>query len=62
MKLVFITNAFGATVPEVKSGSIFATEVQKSFTKPTKLHGATPDEACFAASLHIEVSAKSFNV
>ena len=40
--LVFITTA---TVAEVESGSTFretclATEVQKSFTKPTMLHGA----------------------
>ena len=47
-----------ATVAEIDSGSTlrdtcFATEVQKSFTKPTMLHGAKPAETCFAAPLHI---------
>ena len=42
---------------EVESGSTFretclATDVRKSFTKPTNLHGATPAETCFAAPLH----------
>ena len=52
---VFITTAIAATVAEVESGSTFretclATEVQKSFTKPTMLlHGAMPPEICFAA-------------
>ena len=41
-------------VAQVESGSTvretcFATEVRKSFTKPTLLHGATPAETCFAA-------------
>ena len=52
--LVFITTA---TVSEVESGSTFretclATEVQKSFTKPTMLHGAMPAETCLEAPLH----------
>ena len=55
--LVFITNAIASTVAEVESGSTFretclATEAQKSFTKPTMLHGATPAETFFASSLH----------
>ena len=29
------------------------TEVQKSFTKPTILHGATPAETCLTALLHM---------
>ena len=46
---------------ETKSGSTFhetclATEVRKSFTKPTMLHGATPAETCFAAPLHTSFS------
>ena len=48
-------------VAEVESGSTFretclATEVRKSFTKPTMLHGATPAETCFAAPLHTSFS------
>ena len=44
-----------------ESGSTFhetclATEVQKSFTKPTMLHGATPAETCFAAPLDTSFS------
>ena len=44
-------------VAEVESGSTFretclATEVRKSFTKPTMLHGAMPADTCFAAPLH----------
>ena len=50
-------------VAEVESGSTFrgtclATEVRKSFTKPTMLHGATPAETCFAAPLHTSFSKK----
>ena len=52
--LVLVTTA---TVAEVESGSTFgetclATEIQKCFTKPTMLHGATPPETCFATPLH----------
>ena len=48
-------------VAEVESGSTFretclATEAQKSFTKPTMLHGATPAETRFAAPLHTSFS------
>ena len=48
-------------VAEVESGSTFrktcfATDIQKSFTKPTMLHGATPAETCFAAPLHTSFS------
>ena len=54
----FITSAMVATVAEIDSGSTFhdtclITEVQKSFTTPTILHGATPAETCFAAPLHV---------
>ena len=50
---VFITTAIAATVAEVESGFTFretclATTVQKSFTKPTTLHGAMPPETCFS--------------
>ena len=43
-------------VVELESGSAFretcvATEVRKSFTKPTMLNGATPAETCFTAPL-----------
>ena len=56
--LDFITSAMVATVAEIDSSSTLrdtciATEVQKSFSKPTMLHGATPAEMCFAAPLHI---------
>ena len=49
------------TVAEVESGSTFretclATEVRKSFTKPTMLHDAKPAETCFAAPLHTSFS------
>ena len=52
--LVFFATAIVATVAEVESGCTFretclATEVKKSFTKPTMLHGATPAETCFAS-------------
>ena len=54
----FITSARVATVAEIDSGSTLhdtclITEVQKSFEKPTILHGATPAETCFAAPLHV---------
>ena len=50
-----------ATVAEVESGSTFretclATEVRKSFTKPTMLNGATPADTCFAAPFHTSLS------
>ena len=50
-------------VAEVESGSTFretclATEVRKSFTKPTMLHGASPAETYFAAPLHTSFSSK----
>ena len=50
-------------VAEVESGSTFretclATEVRKSFTKPSKLHAATPAETCLAALLHTSFSYK----
>ena len=59
--LVFIATEIVANVAEVESGSTFretclATKVQKSFTKPTMLHGATPAETCFALSLHTSFS------
>ena len=59
--LVFFVTAIVATVAKVESGSTFreiclATEVQKSFLKPTMLHGATPAETCFASSLHTSFS------
>ena len=55
--LVFIATEIVANVAEVESSSTFretclATKVQKRFTKPTMLHGATPAETCFASSLH----------
>ena len=48
-------------IAEVESGSTFrktclAMEVQKSFTKPTMLHGAKPAETGFAAPLHTSFS------
>ena len=48
-------------VAEVESGSTFretclATEVRKSFTKPTMLYSATPAEICFAAPLRTNFS------
>ena len=48
-------------IAEVESGSTFhetclTTEVRKSFTKPTMLHGATPAETCFTAPLHTSFS------
>ena len=51
---VFVTTAIASTVAAVESGSTFretclATDVQKSFTKPTVLHGAMPPGICFAA-------------
>ena len=54
--LDFITSAMVAAVAEIDSGSTLrdtclATEVQKSFTKPTMLHGPTPVETCFEAPL-----------
>ena len=54
----FITSAMVVTVAEIDSGftlrdTCLAAEVQKSFTKPTILHGATPAETCFPASLRI---------
>ena len=54
----FITSAMVATVAEIDSGSTLhdtclTTEVQKRFTKPTILHGATSAETCFAAPLHV---------
>ena len=60
--LVFISNAIVATVAEVESRSTFretclATEIQKSFTKPTMLHSAAPAETCFAAPLFQRVTA-----
>ena len=50
-------------VAEVESRSTFretclATEVRKSITKPTMLHGATRAETCFAAPLHTSFSLK----
>ena len=53
-----ITSAMVATVAEIDSGSTLhgtclMTEVQKSFTKPTILHGATPAETCFETPLHV---------
>ena len=61
MKLALIATAIVSTVAEVESGSTFretclATEAQKSFTKPTMLHGATPAETYFASSLHTSFS------
>ena len=54
------------TVAETDSSSTLrdtclAKEVQKSFTKLTMLHGATPAETCFKAP-YAWVSSKSFNV
>ena len=54
----FITSAMVATVAEIDSGSTLhdtclTTEVQKSFTKPTIFHGATPAEFFFAAPLQV---------
>ena len=59
--LVFFATAIVATVANVESGSTFretrlATEVQKSFTKPTMLHDATSAETCFTSSLHTSFS------
>ena len=59
--LVFFATAIVATVAEVESDPTFretclATKVQKSFTKLTMLHGATPAETCFASSLHASFS------
>ena len=59
----FITSARVATVAEIDSGSTLhdtclITEVQKSFEKPTILHGATPAETCFAAPLHVSFTLK----
>ena len=61
--LVFSPLRLLRAVAEVESGSTFretclATEVRKSFTKPTMLHGATPAETCFAAPLHPSFSLK----
>ena len=57
------TTVIVATVSEVESRSTFrenclATTVEKRFTKPTMLHGATPFETCFAAPLHTSFSQK----
>ena len=59
----FITSAMVATVAEIDSGSTLhdtclTTEVQKSFTKPTILHGATPAEirSAIARQFHLKVS------
>ena len=54
VKLVFSLLRPLRAVAEVESGSTFretclAMEVQKSFTKPTMLHGATPAKTSFAA-------------
>lgn len=51
--LVFIASAVVATVVGVESGStsrntFLATEVQKGYTRPTMLHGATPPETRFS--------------
>jgi len=51
--LVFVAHVIVVTVAKVESGSPFretclATEAVKSFTKPTMLHGVTPEETCFA--------------
>ena len=59
--VVFIATAIVATVAEVESGSTFretclATEVQKSFTKPTMLDGVTPAETYFAPSVQTSFS------
>ena len=59
--LDFITSAMVATVAEIDSGSTLrdtclATEVQKGFTKPAMLHGATPAKTCFAAPLRISLT------
>ena len=58
---VFFAAAIVVTVAKVESSSTFretclATEIQKSFTKPTMLHGATPGETCFASLLHTSFS------
>ena len=50
-------------VAVVESGSTLrepclATEVRKSFTKPTMLHSATPAETCFAVPVHTSFSLK----
>lgn len=52
-----------ATVAEIDSSSTLrdtclATEVQKSFTKPTMLKGATPAETCFAAPWQLSFTEK----
>ena len=57
----FITTATAATVAEIECGSTFretclATEIQKSFTKPSTLHGKMFPETCFAAPFQIKVS------
>ena len=59
--LFFFATAIVAIVAEVESGSTFreiclATEAQKSFTKPTMLHGAMPAVTCFASSFHTSFS------
>ena len=59
--LDFIPRAIVATVAEIDCGSSLhdtrlATKVQKTLTKPALLHGVTPAETYFAASLHISLT------
>ena len=59
--LVFSPLPLLRTVAKVESGSTFletciATEIRKSFMKPTLLHGGTPAETCFIAPLHTSFS------
>ena len=56
--LDFITSAMVETLAEIDGGSTLCDtlpqmEVQKSFTKSTMLHSATPAETCFTLPLHI---------
>ena len=64
--LVFSSPRPLRAVTDVESGSTFretclATEVRKSFTKPTMLQGATSAETCFAVAHKFQLKVSTCN-